>query len=66
MDTTSKYVLKGVSLTLLAAMFSVFGLVIANTQNLIAGIFIIIGSAVFWGYACLLTLFAELRRKRRS
>ena len=66
MDTTTKYVLKAVSLTVLSAMFAVFGLVVANSQNIVAGAFIIIGSSVFWGYACLLSLIAELRLKRKS
>ena len=66
MDLTTKYVLKGISLTIISAIFSVFGLIIANTQNFIAGILIVIASVVFWGYACLLSLIAELRLKRKS
>jgi polyferredoxin len=66
MDAITKYVLKGVSLTVLSAIFAVFGFVVANSQNIVAGAFITIGSIVFWGYACLLSLIAELRLKRKS
>jgi len=66
MKDTTKNVLKGASLTILSAIFALFGLVVATTQNLIAGAFIIIGSSVFWGYACLLSGIVELRRKRSS
>lgn len=66
MDTTTKFVLKGFSLTVLSAIFAVFGLVVANLQNTVIGAFIIIGSIVFWGYACLLSMIAELRLKRKS
>jgi polyferredoxin len=66
MDLPTKYVFKGVSLTILSAVFSVFGLTIASTQNLVAGILIVIASVVFWGYACLLSLIAELRLNRKS
>lgn len=66
MDSTTKYVFKGISLTVLSAIFSVFGLTIAITQNLIAGTLIVIASVVFWGYACLLSLMAELRLKGKS
>ncbi len=64
MEIKTKYVLKGVSLTILSAIFAVFGLVIMATQNLVAGVFIVIGSSVFWGYACLLSSIAKLRVKK--
>jgi hypothetical protein len=66
MKATTKYVLKGASLTILSAAFALFGLVVASTQNLVAGAFIVIGSSVFWGYACLLSGIVELRQKRSS
>jgi polyferredoxin len=66
MELKTKYVLKGISLTILSAIFAVFGLVVAVTENFIGGVLIVIGSSVFWGYACLLSEIANLRLKRNK
>lgn len=66
MQAVTRHVLKAVVLTIISAIFVVFGLVIANTRNMFAGAFIIVGSVVFWGYACLLSGIVELRQKRSS
>jgi len=64
MKAVTKHVLKAVGLTILSAMFTLFGFVVANIQNLVAGTFIVIGSIVFWGYACLLSEIVTVRQKR--
>ena len=66
LDTKTKYVFKGVTLTIFSAVFAVIGLIVASTQNLVAGIFIVVGSSIFWGYACLLSTIAKLRLKERQ
>lgn len=66
MENKSKHIFKGISLTIVSAIFAVFGIVIASSQNLIAGIFIVIASSLFWGYACLLSGIVELRLKRTA
>lgn len=66
MDIKTKYVFKGIALTILSAAFAVIGLIVAVTQNLVAGIFIVAGSSIFWGYACLLSSIAKLRLKGKQ
>jgi hypothetical protein len=66
LDTKTKYIIKGTSLTVLSAAFAVVGLVVSMTHNLIAGVFIVAGSSIFWGYACLLSTIAKLRLKRKQ
>ena len=59
-----KEIFKGVSLIIISALFAVFGIIIANDQNLITGIMIVVASSLFWGYACLLSEIVEIREKR--
>ena len=66
MENRSKQIFKGVSLTIISALFALFGIIIANHQNLIAGIIIVIASSLFWGYACLLSEIVEIREKRTA
>ena len=66
MEPITKYVLKGICSTVISAIFTVFGLTVASTHNIVAGTLITVASIVFWGYACLLSLIAELRLKRES
>lgn len=61
----TKYILHGIILTTISAMFAVFGVVTAISQNLVAGIFIVIASSLFWGYACLLSGIVESKLKRQ-
>jgi hypothetical protein len=64
LDTKTRYVLKGIGLTVLSGIFAVLGLVVAATQNFFGGVLIVAGSSIFWGYACLLSSIAKLRLKR--
>jgi drug/metabolite transporter (DMT)-like permease len=66
MENKNKQILKGISLTIISAIFAVFGIAIASTQNLIIGILIVVASSLFWGYACLLSRIVELRSKRTT
>lgn len=62
-NTYLKYVVAGVGLTILSAIFVVFGLVTAIETSLIAGIFIVVASTAFWGYTCLLSDLVEKQRE---
>jgi drug/metabolite transporter (DMT)-like permease len=66
MESKTKHILKGMSLTIISALFAILGIVVASTQNLIAGILIVIASSLFWGYACLLSRIIEIRLKRTT
>lgn len=66
MDDQSKQILKGVSLTIISALFAIFGIIIANYHNLIAGIIIVAASSLFWGYACFLSEIVEIKEKRMA
>jgi polyferredoxin len=66
LDIKTKYVFKGIVLTILSAIFAVIGLIVAVMQNLVAGVFIVAGSSIFWGYACLLSSIAKLRVKEKQ
>lgn len=63
MLSTTKHVLKGVSLTVLSALFAVVGLIIASTENIVFGVLIVVGCSVFWGYSCLLSSITEENKK---
>ncbi len=66
MLSTTKHVLKGVSLTVLSALFAVVGLIIASTENIVFGVLIVVGCSVFWGYSCLLSSITEEKQKSYS
>ncbi len=61
----NKHIFQGILLTVLSGIFAVFGIVIAMTQSLIAGAFIVIASSLFWGYTCLLSQIVELKLKKQ-
>ena len=64
MKYKDKQIIKGVGLTILGAIFAVFGIIVASSQNLILGILIVVASSLFWGYSCLLSGIAELRLRK--
>lgn len=66
MESKTKHILKGMGLTIISALFAILGIIVASTQNLIAGILIVIASSLFWGYACLLSRIIEIRLKRTT
>jgi len=66
MNIVTKNVLKGIGLTIASAIFAVFGIVVAATQNLLAGTLVVVGSSLFWGYACLLSRIVDIRMKRKA
>lgn len=55
------YVLKGVALTILSALFAVVGIVTAVETSLVAGLLILFSSVAFWGYTCILSDMVESR-----
>lgn len=56
---------KGISLTIISAVFAVFGIIVAITQNVFVGTAIVASSSLFWGYACLLSRIVDIRVKRK-
>ncbi len=66
MDIRTKYVLKGMALTVISALFAVLGIVTAVETSVLAGLAIIIGSTAFWGYACILSGIVEIKLKAKE